>query len=249
MALDEKEFIAGYDQRAYERPSLAVDLVLLSVFDSHLKVLLMRREEHPARGKWALPGGFVGIREDLETAANRVLHDKARLADIYLEQLYTFGSVERDPRTRVVSVAYFALLPAARFERALWSQENLVLADLTTRWSGETGGPAEARGPDGVAMPLAFDHSEILGTAVKRLRGKLDYSAIGFELLPRQFTLRQLQEIHEAIRGETLNKPAFRRRMLDTGRLKATGRYEQGKQFRPAELYEVVRRQTARPNR
>lgn len=249
MTYDENDFIAAYDERTYDRPSLTVDLALLSVIDGQLKVLLMRRAEHPGKGKWALPGGFVGMREDLETAANRVLKDKARLADIYLEQLYTFGSVERDPRTRVVTVVYFALLPAARFERALWSHENLVLADLSTRWSGETGGPAEARSADGAAMPLAFDHAEILGVAVKRLRGKLDYSAIGFELLPRQFTLRQLQEIHEAIRGETLNKPAFRRRLLDTGRLKATGRYEQGKQFRPAELYEFVRKQPAKTSR
>jgi 8-oxo-dGTP diphosphatase len=179
--------------------------------------------------------------ESLDAAARRVLHDKAHIAAAFLEQLYTFGAVDRDPRTRVVTVAYYALLPAARFEKALEDAPELALASIATAWKGETGGRAEAHGANGERLGLAFDHADILGLAVKRLRGKLDYSQVGFELLPAQFTLRALQDVHEAILGVRFNKPAFRRRMLDKGVLEPTGLREQGVTFRPAELYRFAR--------
>jgi 8-oxo-dGTP diphosphatase len=237
----ERDFLASYDPSAYERPSVTVDLVLMSVREGVLQALLMRRAVQPAQGKWALPGGFVRVDESLDEAARRILREKARIASAYLEQLYTFGAVDRDPRTRVITVAYFALLPASRFEQALDAPGGLSLAEVTTAWKGEAGGRAEALGPHGERLALAFDHADILGLAVKRLRGKLDYSNVGFELLPAQFTLRALQDVHEAILGIRFHKPAFRRRMLDKGVLEATGRREQGVTFRPAELFRFSR--------
>jgi 8-oxo-dGTP diphosphatase len=241
MTRKHKPFLASYDPAAYERPSVTVDLVLLSVLDGALHVLLMRRTQPPAEGKWALPGGFVRIDESLDEAARRVLHEKAQIASAFLEQLYTFGAVARDPRMRIITVAYYALLPAARFAKALEQSDELALAKLVTAWKGETGGRAEALAADGARLALAFDHADILGLAVKRLRGKLDYSQVGFELLPAQFTLRALQDVHEAILGVRFNKPAFRRRMLDKGVLEPTGLREQGVTFRPAELYRFAR--------
>ncbi|MFD1330960.1 NUDIX domain-containing protein [Methylopila musalis] len=237
--MTEAEFLEAYDASGYERLSVTVDLILMSVVDRRPAALLLRRDAHPHLGRWSLPGGFVRGDESLDAAARRVLAAKARMTDAYVEQLYTFGAVDRDPRTRIVSVAYFALLPADRFAAALKAAPDLTLAELVTPWSGETGGPVEARSTDGETLPLAFDHAEMLGLAMLRLRGKLDYSGVAFALLPERFTLRALQDVHEAILGVTLNKPAFRRRMLDAGRLEATGERETGASFRPAELYRL----------
>ena len=237
MGNQERSFLRHYDPAQFDRPSVTVDLVLMSVLGNALHVLLLRRDQLPAKGKWALPGGFVAMDESLDEAAKRILKDKARVGSAYLEQLYTFGAVTRDPRTRVITVAYFALLPASRFESALRASPELLLARVMTSWKGETGGAVDVCGTDGRTLALAFDHDEILGLAVKRLRGKLDYSEVGFELLPARFTLRQLQEVHEAILGVRFNKPAFRRRMLDKGVLEPTGLYEEGVTYRPAELY------------
>ena len=129
--------------------------------------LLMRRAQPPAKGKWALPGGFVDLDESLDAAARRILHEKARIASAFLEQLYTFGAVDRDPRTRIITVAYYALLPAARFEKALKASRDLALAKIVTSWKGEAGGRAEAHGADGERHSLAFDHADILGLAVE----------------------------------------------------------------------------------
>ncbi len=235
--MDEAEFLKAYDPAAFARPSVAVDLVLMSVIDDAPAILLIQRDDHPYLGQWALPGGFVGIEESVEDAAARVLRDKARMEGAYVEQLYTFGAVDRDPRTRVISVAYFALLPSNSFSAASRPSARLTVAEIVVPWPGQSGGPVETCSADGQSLSLAFDHADILGLAMLRLRGKLDYSDIAFALLPERFTLRQLQNIHEAILGTRLNKPAFRRRMLDSGRLEATGERETGASFRPAELY------------
>jgi 8-oxo-dGTP diphosphatase len=232
--MDERTFLEDYDPTAFARPSLAVDLVLMSVVEGAPAVLLLRRDAHPFQGMWTLPGAFVDIAESLDAAARRALGGKAHMQGAYLEQLYTFGAVDRDPRTRIISVAYFSLLPADRFAAALVADPTLTLARLTL---GETDETATARTADGGALPLGFDHGAILATALRRLRGKLDYSPIAFALLPDRFTLRALQEVHEAILGTALNKPAFRRRMLDRGWLAPTGEREAGASFRPAELY------------
>lgn len=239
---EEARFLSAYDPNQYPRPSVAVDVVLLTVDDGQLKTLLVRRNEHPELGKWALPGGFVRMEESLDAAASRVLADKAGVTRIFLEQLYSFGEPDRDPRMRVIAVAYFALVEASRLVSAVRGRDGVVLATLRVPWKGERGGPVEARDAAGDLLPLAFDHAQILGTAVKRLRGKLNYVPIGFELLPPQFTLRQLQEIYDTILGRSHNKDSFRRRMLASGFIVATGRREESVGHRPAELYRFKRR-------
>ena len=237
--MGETEFLESYDPSAFERPSVTVDLVLMTVVDGQLGVLLQQRQEHPFKSSWALPSGFVGMGEDLDDAASRVRLAKAHLDKGYLEQLYTFGSLNRDPRTRVISVAYISLMPMLAFSSALKQADGLVLAELNIPWEGETGGPVTACSEDGTELPLAFDHAEILGQAVKRLRGKLDYTPIGFARLGEAFTLRDLQDVHEAILGIRFHKPAFRRRILDKGWIEGTGERELGASFRPAELYKL----------
>jgi 8-oxo-dGTP diphosphatase len=239
-AVTESEFLAGYDPAAYERPALAVDLVLMGIRAGRPAALLMRRTQHPQAGLWALPGGIVGIDETLDEAAERVLRDKAGIARARLEQLYTFGAVDRDPRMRIVSVAYLALLPAAAFAEAL-AGGGLTAAALGVPWAREAGGPVSAVAEDGAPLALAFDHADILALAVKRLRGKLDYTDVAFALLPEQFTLRQLQDVHEAVLGAALNTSAFRRRMRDRGWIAPTGARAAGTAFRPAELFRFDR--------
>ncbi|MCM0000233.1 MAG: NUDIX domain-containing protein [Erythrobacter sp.] len=205
--------------------AVTVDLVLMTIADGRLSVLLQRRSEEPFADRLALPGGFVGIEETLGDAARRIVIGKAGLAagaSAWLEQLYTFGDPQRDPRMRTVSVAHFALLPHAVLARAVLSRSDLALVPVTD-----------------LGEPLAFDHATIIAAAHERLKGKLDYSPVAFALLPDLFTLRDLQSVHEAITGKTLNKPAFRRRMLDTGWIERTGQRESDTPFRPAELYKI----------
>jgi len=229
-------FLSDYDPAAFDRPSVAVDLVLLGVQAGRLSAMLVEREQPPQVGRWALPGGFVGIDESLDAAAARVLRDKAGLADAHLEQLYTFGAVDRDPRMRVVSVAYLALL----------TEDAVAVASAKSRITVAAldGDPVIATRAGEGALPLAFDHATILMRARDRLRGKIDYSDIAFAFLPPAFTLRALQDVHEAVLGTRLNKPAFRRRMLDRvvdgRRLVATGTREADASHRPAELFRLA---------
>ena len=210
-----------YDPTAFPPLAVTVDLVLMTVRDGRLAALFQRRGEAPYKGEWALPGGFVGVTESLDEAAQRILADKARMTGGWLEQLYSFGHPDRDPRMRIVTIAYFALVPPEDLAAALTGRKDLMLAPLDTL-------------PD-----LVFDHAEIVDHAVARLRGKLDYAPVALALLPSLFTLRALQDVHEAILGTQLNKPAFRRRMLDKGWIEGTGEREEGGAFRPAELFRV----------
>jgi 8-oxo-dGTP diphosphatase len=235
---EDARFLATYDASAFERPSVAVDVALVTVHDGALATLLLRRAEPPQRGRHALPGAFVRLDEALDAAAARALAAKTGVEGVFLEQLYTFGAPGRDPRTRVISVAYYALVDAARFAAAA---PGTVVARLEVPWDGEEGGPVAALGEGGARLALAFDHAEILGAAVKRLRGKLAYSDVGFELLPPEFTIAALKRVHEAILGAPLNKDSFRRKMIASGRIEATGRYEEAAQHRPAELHRFRR--------
>jgi len=219
----------------YHGFAITVDVALVTATHGSLKALLVRRPIPPDEGRWALPGGFVGARESLEATARRVLETKGGVHDVYVEQLCTFGAPDRDPRTRVVTVAYYALVDPGRLESL--GNDGRTLATLEVSWRGEVGGPVEARDDRGTALALAFDHADILGMVVKRMRGKLNYTPIGFQLLPRQFTLRQLQEVHETILGDRLNKDSFRRRMLASGSLRPTGESEERVGHRPAALY------------
>ena len=205
----------------YERPAVSVDCVIFGWDGSEeLKVLLIQRARDPFAGQWALPGGFVEMEESLEEAALRELKEETGVQDVFIEQLYTFGKPGRDPRTRVISVAYFALVNLP---------EHPVRADSDAsqaQWFGLSEIPN-----------LAFDHREILNTALKRLRAKIRYQPIGFELLPDKFTLSQLQSLYESILGvQKLNKRNFRTRILKMGVLKEVGR-QTGVAHRPATLY------------
>ena len=204
----------------YPRPALTVDCVIFGYDTGQpLRVLLIQRAQEPFEGRWALPGGFVDMAEDLEAAALRELSEETGMKDVFIEQLYTFGAPGRDPRGRVVSVAHYALVNLS---------EHPVQADSDARrvaWFAVDGLP-----------DLAFDHEHIVQTAIRRLRGKVRYQPIGFELLPPQFTLTQLQDLYEAVLGIQLNKRNFRTRIHKMGVLEAVGMQE-GVSHRPAKLY------------
>lgn len=224
----------------HPHPHLAVDVALLTLHEGHLQALLLRRAEPPFAGTLALPGGFVRIRESLPDAAARVLASKCGLEQVFLEQLFTFGDVDRDPRGRVVSVAYYALVPAVRLLAAIEGRQ-LSIHRLQVPWPDTQGGPVHVLDQAGARQPLAFDHASILGTTVQRLRGKIDYAPVGFELLPAAFTLLDLLEVHQAVLGRELNKDSFRRRLLASGLLVATGKQRSGEAHRPAALYRFRR--------
>lgn len=242
VPLSEQEFLAAYDASVFPHPSLAVDVALITVDAGELKALLLRRQHHPARGKWALPGTFVGIEESIDDAAERALREKTGVSGIFLEQLYTFGDPGRDPRTRVVTVAYYALVDVETLTKQFGKSKQAQLIRLIVPFEGESGDHVDACDDQGETLPIAFDHARILGTVVSRLRGKLDYADIGFELLPKRFTLRQLQTIHETILGHSVNKDSFRRRLVASGLIAPTGQLEQSVGHRPAELYRFKRK-------
>jgi 8-oxo-dGTP diphosphatase len=200
---------------------LTVDVVIFSLRQSALHALLIRRAAPPHKGKWAIPGGFVNADESLDAAARRELEEETGLSNLYLEQLYTFGEPKRDPRGRVVTVAYFALLP----------EETAPLR------AGDDA--AEAAWHPVTRLPeLAFDHADILGYARQRLRYKLEYTAVGFELLPNEFTLTELQTAYQIVLGEALDKRNLRRRLLEAEILVETSRVREADgQGRPARLY------------
>ena len=165
-ANDEQAFLAAYDAAQYAHPSVTVDVALLTVADGRLRAILAPRDEHPHKGRWALPGGFVQMDESLDAAAARVLATKVGLPNIFLEQLYTFGRPDRDPRTRVITVAYYALVDARKLARQSQGSEAMPGAKLVTLdvpWQGETGGSIRAQDDDSRSLPLAFDHADILG--------------------------------------------------------------------------------------
>jgi len=204
----------------HPRPALAVDIVIFSVQGNHLQILLVCRSEPPFCGEWALPGGFVRMEESLEEAASRELEEETGIRQAYLEQLYTYGAPGRDPRGRVVTVSYFALIPT----------------DRPVRLEGGTDVSQAKWFPIEDLPSLAFDHAEILTYALRRLRYKLEYTAVGFELLPEEFTLSEIQSIYEIILGVKLDKRNFRRRILDADVIEKTQHLRMG-EGRPARLY------------
>jgi len=201
-------------------PAVAVDVAVFTVLDRTLHVLLVQVRRGPLAGRWALPGGRVGA-ESLDEAASRELAARTGVRDIYLEQLYTFGTPHRDPQGRVVSVAYFALIPhGGRFQEPRASEKY---ADV--RWR------AVARLP-----PLAYDHRAVVRTALARLRAKLTYTNLVYTLLPHAFTLGELQTMYEAVLGRRLDRRNFRKKILALGLLRPLGRVRRGP-HRPAVLY------------
>ncbi len=206
----------------FPRPAVTVDIILFTFRDNALQVLLIQRTNEPYKDRWALPGGFVDMDEDLADAATRELAEETNVTDVYLEQLYTFGEPGRDPRTRVITVAYFALLSADQASR------------LDVRGGDDT---RDARWWNIYDLPeLAFDHGRILQYALQRLRWKLEWTALGFLLLPEEFTLSELQRVYETVLDEQLDKRNFRRKILATDVLEETGNMREG-DHRPAKLY------------
>lgn len=208
----------------YARPSVTVDCVIFGLDDDGLKILLIQRDGEPFEGRWALPGGFVEMSESLDQAAMRELQEETGVSEVFLEQLYTFGEVNRDPRTRVITVAYYALVnlkdhkveAATDARAAAWFE----LDDLP---------------------PLAFDHDQILQVAQERLQGKVRYQPIGFELLPEKFSLRQLQRMYETVLGRELDKRNFRKKALSLGVLEDLNEVERDVSHRAARLYRFDR--------
>jgi 8-oxo-dGTP diphosphatase len=209
----------------YPRAALAVDCVVFGLDERDLKVLLIQRKLQPFQHAWALPGGFVRLDETVDEAAQRELREEAGVTDVYLEQLYTFGTLNRDPRERVVTVAYYALAK-------LGDHRIRAATDaMGVGWFGLDDLPK-----------LAFDHEEIVTRAHERLRGKVRYAPIGFELLPQRFSLTQLQRLYEIILGTDLDKRNFRKKILTMDLLVETDEVEQGVRHRAARLYRFDRR-------
>ncbi len=209
-----------YDVTQYDRPSVSVDVLLFTIEEGELKILLIKRNEEPFLGTWALPGGFVRIEESLDDAAKRELFEESGVKNIYLEQLFTFGAPKRDPRTRVITVTYMAL--AGKSEWKLSS-------------SGDAQDAAFFK-VDGLPK-LAFDHAEIVKYGLERLRNKLGYTNIVLGLLPGAFTLTELQKVYEIILKTKIDKRNFRKKILSTGLISASGKKLEGIAHRPAMLY------------
>jgi len=204
----------------HPHPSVTVDCVVFTVQHNVLKLMLIKRGTEPFKDEWALPGGFVRIDENIESAATRELKEETGIDHIFLEQLYTFGEVDRDPRERVISIAYYALVS---------SDNQTVAADtdaVNAEWFAVEELPA-----------LAFDHEHIISTAYARLKGKLRYQPIGFELLPEKFTLTELQSLYEVILNKPLDKRNFRKKIQKTGLLDDTNETQKGVSHRAAKLY------------
>ena len=207
----------------YPHPAVTTDIVIFTIRQDELKVLLIKRAMPPFQGEWALPGGFVNLDESLEAGARRELEEETGVKGVYLEQLYTFGAPDRDPRERVITVAYYALIPSDKIEiRAATDAEGVS-------WFGLQEVP-----------DLAFDHEHILKAAHQRVAAKLDYSTIAFQFMPKTFTLTELQQVNELILREPVDKRNFRKRILSLNLIKETGKARKTGAHRPAKLYRVI---------
>lgn len=245
--MTEDEFLAQYNPGKYEKPSVTADILIFSVNEEcHLELLLIRRGGHPFKGKWALPGGFVGMNESVEDAARRELQEETGLQDIYLEQLYTFGAVERDPRMRVISVAYVALLPKKKMTPKAGddASEAKVFRVYMDNWM------LKFKSDDGTELTcadLAFDHKEIIQMGLSRLANKVDYTNIVFELLEdkKSFTIYELQLIYERIKGIPMDAGNFRKlfksRYIDTGLVVETESVSNKYSRKPSKCYAYTR--------
>lgn len=209
----------------YPHPSVTVDIVVFTLRAGHFEVLLVRRGQPPYEGLWALPGGFVGIDESLRRAAWRELREETGVNAAYLEQLYTFGRPDRDPRERVISVAYLALLPPGRYP--IRADSDAIEVD----WWPVDDPPA-----------LAFDHARILHKATERIRGRLSYSSVALQLMPAEFTMPELQQAYEAILGVPQDRRNFQKKILALGIVEPAGESRRQGMHRPARLYRACQR-------
>jgi 8-oxo-dGTP diphosphatase len=208
------------DRTKCRQAHVTVDCVVFGLDEQDLKILLIQRGNEPFKGSWAVPGGFVNADESLEHAALRELKEETGVHDVFLEQLYTFGDVHRDPRRRIVTVAYYALVN---------------LRDHTIKAATDASNAAWF-GVDDIPK-LAFDHARIVETALRRLRGKVRYEPIGFELLPEKFTLTQLQRMYEKILEQDIDKRNFRKKILGMDLLRELDEVQVDVAHRAARLY------------
>ena len=220
----EKEYLETYDKNEYDRPSVAVDLLVFTIVDDRLKIVLIEREEHPFKNMLSLPGVFVGIDETLDAAVERGIAEETGLRDMYFEQLYTWGEVERDPRMRIISVSYLSLAHIGKINLAAGKRTiSAGLYDVD-----------ELLGAD---KQLAFDHKKIIAYGRERIKNKVDYTKIAFEFLPEEFTLPELQKVYEILLGKPLYKAGFRRRVQPM--IEETDRMTSGDAHRPSKYYRL----------
>lgn len=212
--------VVGGDLSRFAKLSVTVDTIIFTIQSGELRVLLVKRKFQPFKDKWVIPGGFVNVDKSLRETAMFKLYEKTGVKDLYLEQLYTFGDPKRDPRGRVITVSYFALI----------SSENLTLkkdGEYDAQWFSMTKLP-----------PLGFDHKEILDYATKRLKWKFEYTTAAFSLLPKKFTMTQLQDLYETVFGETFDKRNFRKKILSLNILEEQ-EVMRNVSFRPPQLYSL----------
>lgn len=205
------------------KSQVAVDVVVFTVKDDDLKALMVIRSHEPYAGAISLPGGFIKDDETTLAAAKRILHDKAGISKVFIEQLYTFDSPKRDPRGRIITVAYYALVP----------EGQLIIHESNTTQAPKLYSTAKT-------PKLAFDHNQILHYAITRLRSKLSYTNAAYSLLPKQFTLTQLQRLYEIVNSTTFDKRNFRKKFLSLGLIKPTDKQSSGNRHRPAMLYSFI---------
>lgn len=262
----EEEFLKDYDSSKFEKLSMTADTLIFSVADEEVSnyrklpekkfsVLLVKRDNYPFKDKWCLPGGFVGIEETIDDAAKRILEIETNLHDIYMEQLYTFGSVDRDPRMRVISTAYMALVDKNRLKdhlssNASWFQMNILEDEKEIQVTLDNGlenfsitvekvlkNPTSDRYEYVVKKnkDLAFDHAKVIVSGISRLKNKIGYTDIVFNMMPKYFTLGELQQVYEVILGKELLDPAFRRIIKD--KVEKTDKMQTGGGHRPSVLF------------
>ena len=269
--ISEEEFLKSYNKNAFDLLSITTDIFILSVSyidsDNYRKlgekkcsVLLVKRKTHPFINKWCLPGGFIQINENLEEATKRVLINETNLKDIYLEQLYTFSNVDRDPRMRVLSTAYMTLINKDKIkdklasnsswfnisinEKEINSKETLLTFtldngkenlsfDILKTLKEKTSNIFDYKIINNDS--LAFDHPLVIATGMDRIKNKLEYTDIAFNIMPKYFTLGQLQQVYETILGKNLIAPDFRRTIKD--KVEKTDKVQTGAGHRPSALY------------
>ena len=268
---NEEEFLKEYDSSIFEKPSITADIAILSVSsgdkdsyrrlsEKRLSVLLCKRDTYPFKNKWCLPGSFVGMNETIDEAAIRILSQETNMKDIYLEQLFTFSDVHRDPRMRVISTTYMALIDKNTHgeklhDKAAWFTLSVNEADDIITYVLENEQtelefsvkkilvePTTSRYEYKVIKneSLAFDHASVITAALVRLKNKLEYTDIVFNMMPEEFTLGELQQVYEVILGKKLLDPAFRRIIAD--KVEKTKNYQKGGGHRPSVLFRFKRK-------
>lgn len=264
---NEQEFLKSYDPNQYKRLSLTTDILVLSVSsndnsnyrktdEKKMSVLLVKRDNYPFKDMWCLPGGFVGYNEELDEAPKRILKNETNLDNIYLEQLYTYGGVDRDPRMRVISTSYMSLIDknmldinlnknASWFDITLFEEDNtvtIVLDNNIETLSFKIKKELREKTTDRYAFKviennsIAFDHPLVILSGLERLRNKIQYTDVVFNMMPKYFTLGELQKVYEVILGKKLLDPAFRRIIQD--KVKKTNKMKTGEGHRPSVLFE-----------